>query len=122
MGSDRGRFESREAARLAKILGVPPDNVPPTMIEHIDLVVDQLRFLLKQTLILAGSTQVPDHVLDSVADLVVGDAVDNVAEKREALLALATQYPPGDIDDPEVFDAYSDELCALLWHGGSEPD
>ena len=52
---------------------------------------------------------------------VLGD-VETDEEKREALLALATQYPPGDIDDPEVFDAYSDELCALLWHGGSEPD
>ncbi len=120
MSSERGRFESREAARLARILAVPPDNVPATVIEHIDLVVDQLRFAFKQTLERTGSTEVPDHVLDSVADMVVSNAVDAVAGKLDELVALGARYSAEDLDDPESFEAYSDELFDLLW--GSEFD
>ena len=120
MSHERGRFESREAARLAKILDVPPDNVPATVIEHIDLVVDQLRFAFKQTLERTGSVGVPDHVLDSVADMVVSNAVDAVAGKLEELIALGARYGADDLDDPELFETYSDELFELLW--GSESD
>jgi hypothetical protein len=120
MGSERGRFESREAARLAKILAVPPDNVPATVIEHIDLVVDQLRFAFKQTLERTGSTEVPDHVLDSVADMVVSNAVDAVASKLDELVALGARFSADDLDNPELFETYSDELFDLLW--GSDFD
>ncbi len=120
MGPERRKFETREAARLARILRVPPDNVPATLIEHIDLVVDQLRFLLKQTLERTGATEVPEHVLDSVADMIVGNAVDDVASRHDALVALGSRFSAAALDDPDVFEEYSEELFDLLW--GSRMD
>ncbi len=122
MAFEQRRFESREAARLARILDVPPDNVPATLIEHIDLVIDQLRFVLKLTLERTGSTEIPDHVLDSVADLVVGNAVDSVATKLEELVALGARYSAEDTEDSQAFEAYSDELFDLLWGGDMDRD
>ncbi len=59
-------------------------------------------------------------MLDSVADLVVGNAVDSVATKLEELVALGARFSAEDIEDTHAFETYSEELFELLWN--SDPD